>query len=95
MREGLGIAALEAMASGLPLITSNIQGIKDFVTDGKTGYCFAPSDVDGFASAIDKLTKDKILREKIGSYNKLAVQKYDLKNSLAAVASIIQSMMEA
>ena len=83
------------MASGLPLVTSNIQGIKDFVIDGKTGYCFAPSDVNGFASAIDKLAKDKTLRESIGSYNKAAVQKYDLKNSLPAVAAIIQSMTEA
>ena len=41
-REGLGIAAIEAMAAGLPLITSNIQGIKDYVVNEKNGYSYAP-----------------------------------------------------
>ena len=45
-REGLGLAAIEAMSSGLPLITSNINGIKDYSIDGVTGYSCNPTDVN-------------------------------------------------
>ncbi|WP_158096081.1 glycosyltransferase family 4 protein, partial [Cloacibacillus sp. An23] len=38
-REGLGLAALEAMTSGLPLITTYVGGIKDYTQDGVTGCC--------------------------------------------------------
>ena len=40
--EGLGLAGIEAMYSGLPIIASNRQGIKDYVIDGKTGFLFEP-----------------------------------------------------
>lgn len=93
LREGLGIAALEAMASGLPLITSNIQGIKDYMADGKTGYSFNPDDVDGYAKAIRALAEDRERRLAIGKFNQLAVQKYSLSNSMREVESILQSMM--
>lgn len=94
LREGLGIAALEAMAAGLPLVTSDIQGIKDFMEDGKTGYCFSPSDVDGYAKAIALLMKNKELRASIGKYNQTAVQKYSLKNSMQEVETILKSVLE-
>src|SRR5699024_6464187 len=46
-REGLGLAALEAMAAGLPIITSNIHGIVDYSVHGVTGYNYQPSDTKG------------------------------------------------
>ena len=36
--EGLGLAGIEAMAAGVPLVSSNVHGILDYVVDGKTGY---------------------------------------------------------
>ena len=44
-REGLPIAPLEAMYCGLPLITSKIRGLVDYMKEGKTGYLTAPDDV--------------------------------------------------
>lgn len=78
-REGLGLAALEAMASGLPLITSNIHGIVDYAIDGVTAYCYSPTDIDGFADGIRKLANDSSLRDRIGKYNADAVKKFDIK----------------
>ena len=52
--EGLGLAGIEAMAAGVPLVSSNVHGILDYVIDGKTGYTCDPDDLDGFAMAIDK-----------------------------------------
>ncbi len=76
IREGLGLASLEAMASGLPLITSNVQGVPDYVENGVTGYMCSPMDVEAFSENLNKLTTDKALREKIGTTNISYVQKY-------------------
>lgn len=56
-REGLGLAAVDAMASGLPLITSNIHGIKDYSINGKSGFTIAPLNVEGVTEAIKKCMK--------------------------------------
>ncbi|WP_438312463.1 glycosyltransferase family 4 protein [Sporosarcina sp. FA9] len=81
-REGLGMAALEAMASGLPIITSNVHGIVDYSIDGKTGYCCRPLDVIGFAKAIEKLKNNESLRNKMGRKNTDLVEKFNLDSSL-------------
>ncbi|MCL2096541.1 MAG: glycosyltransferase family 4 protein [Oscillospiraceae bacterium] len=92
MREGLGLAAIEAMSAGLPIITSNIHGINDYSEDGVTGYSVNPKDVDGFASAIDSLAKDKDLRKKMGGYNKGAVKKFDLANVMEKMRKIYEEV---
>lgn len=77
-REGLGISSIEAMACGLPIVTSNVHGINDYSQNGVTGYKCAPADADGFAKAIRALTDDPVLAEKMGSYNKSYVKKYEM-----------------
>lgn len=57
--EGLGLAGIETMAAGKPLIGSNIHGINDYLINGVTGISCSPHDIDGFASAIEKLKSDK------------------------------------
>ncbi|MBR4721092.1 MAG: glycosyltransferase family 4 protein [Clostridia bacterium] len=68
-REGLGLAALEAMAAGLPLVTSNKNGINDYATDGVTGFMSEPDDLNGFKNAIEKLYESKSLREEMAKNN--------------------------
>ena len=79
-KEGLGLGAIEAMACGLPLLSSNVQGINDYSVDGVTGYKCAPSDVEGFARAIEKLAGDSDLRAEMGRYNAQLVRKYDVSH---------------
>lgn len=70
-REGLGLAGLEAMASGLPLVSSEIGGIKDYTKDGETGYTQKkPTDYIATKKAI----------EKIFSMNKSELSKMCLNN---------------
>jgi len=53
--EGLGLAGIEAMYSGLPVIGSNRQGIKDYVKNNQTGFLFEPTDSDKLSEIIDYL----------------------------------------
>lgn len=77
-REGLGLSALEAMAAGLPLVTSNVHGINDYSIPGKSGYSCSPLDAQAFAEAIEKLYLSPEDRARMGQYNLEQVKKYDI-----------------
>jgi glycosyltransferase involved in cell wall biosynthesis len=93
-REGLGIASLEAMTVGLPIVTSNVHGLKDYSVNGKTGYCLDPNDISGFEEAIKKLVENADLRISIGTYNKKVVEKFSVEKSTSDMEIIIKKMLD-
>lgn len=72
-REGLGLAGLEAMYCGLPLVSSNTSGPRDYMENGKTGFMYDPDDADGFADGIRRMKSDSELCSACGAYNRKAV----------------------
>jgi glycogen(starch) synthase len=56
--EPFGIVALEAAATGIPLVTSNVGGLGEAVINGQTGMSFAPRDVAGIAGAVRAVLDD-------------------------------------
>jgi glycosyltransferase involved in cell wall biosynthesis len=67
-REGLPVALLEAMATGLPTIASRLPGSTDtIVDDGRTGVLVAPGDVDALAGAIEQLLTNREIASAIGA----------------------------
>lgn len=76
-REGLTVAVMEAMASALPLVCSNVRGNRDLVKEGRGGYLVAPDDEAAFAKALARLIEDKKLRESFGAFNQKRVRQYD------------------
>lgn len=92
IREGLGIAPLEGMAAGLPLISSYVGGIRDYTEDDVSGCCIDPFSVDGMVAAIKRMRDDKAFRIKCGSNNIKKVKKYDKNNSNAIMAEIYKTV---
>ncbi len=92
--EGLGLAGVEAMAAGVPLVSSNVHGILDYVIDGKTGYAIAPNDVDGYASAIKKLAENPALRESMKADCIKAVELFEIHNALNVMWNIYREIFE-
>lgn len=84
-REGLGLAGIEAMASGLPVVSSNINGILDYMVEGKTGYMCDPNDGEGFASAILNLYHNPEKRQEISTFNIERAKDFDIIHSVAAL----------
>lgn len=87
-REGLGLASLEAMSFGLPLLTSNVHGINDYSEEGITGYKSSPQDAEGFASGLKKMIAESETRRKMGEYNRDAVKKYGIQNVLPIMQAL-------
>ena len=66
LHEGLGVAALEAMAAGKAVVASQVGGLAELVVDSVTGVLVAPRDADGLAHAIARLIRDKSLARQMG-----------------------------
>ena len=56
--EGIPVSAMEAMAAGVPVITTNIAGTSELIEDGKTGLLVRPSDPQVLADAIVRMIED-------------------------------------
>jgi glycosyltransferase involved in cell wall biosynthesis len=64
--EGMSNTILEAMASGLPVVATNVGGADEMVVDGKTGVLVPPTDFDKLADALDRLASSASLRHAMG-----------------------------
>lgn len=64
--EGLGIVILEAMASGIPVVSTDCGGPATAITDGETGFLTPVGDAGALAAAMEKLMVDPSLRERMG-----------------------------
>lgn len=67
--EGLPVAILEAMSTGLPIISTRVGGIPDIIRDGVNGFLLEPGDIPGIADRIIKLLNEENLKQKIGKNN--------------------------
>jgi glycosyltransferase involved in cell wall biosynthesis len=65
--ELLGLTALEAMASGTPVVASRIGGLAEVVVDGETGFLVEPGDVAALADRLALLLSDRRLAARLGA----------------------------
>ena len=90
-REGLSVALMEAMGSGLPVVCSRIRGNTDLVDDGVSGL-FAEITPEATAEAILKMYRDKALRESCGAAAAEKVKLFDNENVHRLVKDIYLSV---
>lgn len=65
--EGTPNVVLEAMASGLPVVATNVGGVADLVQDGESGYLVPPGDEAAMLERLQRLVTDAPLRKKMGA----------------------------
>lgn len=89
-REGLPVALMEAMASGLPIICSNIRGNNDLVEDKKNGFLINPNDVNEFAEKISIIISG--YENNMGVTNQKIIKKYDTEIIVKKVIGIYSNI---
>lgn len=92
-QEGLPVALMEAMASGLPVICSRIRGNVDLITN-EGGFLVDPEDIDGLAASILKLKKNYKLRRQMGAFNVERIRYFDVEVVKRKMQDIYQFAIE-
>ena len=87
--EGFGLAAVEGLASGCPLVASNVDGLRDIVGDG--GLFFDPGDEKGLAENVMRLINDKKLYEEISAKASERAKLYDIDLTAKKYLSLYES----
>jgi len=81
-RDGLPNVVLEAMASGLPVVASDVAALPTAVVDGSTGVLVPPGDVDRLARALEDLAVDPARRQRLGRAGRLrAEREFDVRRA--------------
>lgn len=76
--ESFGVAALEALASEVPVIASRAGGLPEVVVDGETGFLLPVGDVDGMAERAIEILSDDALRARMGKAGRAwAIEQFD------------------
>jgi glycosyltransferase involved in cell wall biosynthesis len=81
--EGLGVAALEAMAAGKVVVASRVGGLADLIVDGESGLLVPPEDPTALAAALARLLDDATLRTRLAAAGQVRVT---ARHGLAAMA---------
>jgi len=74
--EGFGIVAIEASASGLPVVASRLEGIPDAVIEGENGQLVPPEDAAAFVSTLTDLVESPELRRKLGESGRAYTERH-------------------
>lgn len=94
-QEGVSIAAMEAMATGLPMIVTDVGGMSELVVDGETGLVVPAKKPQSLARAIGRLAKDPQLRLRLGQAGReRANQKFSLQATVAQYERLYSGLCE-
>jgi len=92
LNEGMGRVLVEAMASGKPIVASNVGGIPDLVKHGHNGFLVGPGDVNGLSLAIKKLIEDEQLRPKMGTNGRAMAWDYGVEEMIKKIDDLYTSL---
>ncbi|HEX3430573.1 MAG TPA: glycosyltransferase [Rhizomicrobium sp.] len=91
-QEDFPLAVLDAMASGMPIVASAIDGPRDFLVDGRTALLVPPNDSPALANAIARLIKNDSLRESLGRATRHEAEQH---YSFSAIGQRLTRALEA
>lgn len=91
-REGLGVAALEAMASALPVVASRVGGLAQVVEHERSGLLVPPDDARALREVLERLCSDADLRARLGAAGRARVR--ERFSAAAMVASYVELYRE-
>ncbi|MDQ2982480.1 MAG: glycosyltransferase [Actinomycetota bacterium] len=80
--EAMPLALLEAMALGRAVVSTNVGGIKDAISDGQTGLLVPPADAPALAAALGRVLDDRALRRRLGEHAQRFVREHATEQAM-------------
>jgi len=94
LNEGTPLTLIEAMASGKPVITTNVGGIPDLVTDGYSGILVPPNSPDIFANRLIEILKNKAMRDMLSVNGRnVVIQKYHYSRLIRDMEDLYEQLL--
>ena len=92
--DGSSVSLMEALASGLPCLVSDIPGNKEWISEGENGWLFHDGDADDLAEKISQAIKERRSFKKIGeSARRTAEQKADWEKNFGKLLDVYDKVM--
>jgi glycosyltransferase involved in cell wall biosynthesis len=93
--ECFGLVLTEAMASGLPSVTTAVGGVPEVVEDGVNGLLVPPDDVAALDAALTRLLTDRTLRIRLGRQGrKIAEERFDARKNVARIVEVLHEVVQ-
>lgn len=86
-------AALEAMQAGLPVVATDVDGLRDVVQDGVSGLLVDPDDAVALARALDRLASEPALRARMGHAAQLRAAQFTSERMATQTVAVYQAVL--
>jgi len=93
LMEAVSLAALESMACGTPVISTNVGGMPEIIKDGKTGYLVSPGHPDELAEAIQRIYKEPEIANIIEEALSMVRRQYDWSVIAQATEDVLRETL--
>jgi len=93
--EGNPLSMMEAMAAGLPIVSTAVGGVSDLIANGREGFLVPPGDVKGFSGAMTFLLRDRETRRSMGTAAaQRAKENFDVSKMVRAYEQLYENLID-